>query len=99
MEAASSDDEFEQVTTDKKRVRKAPQQFIKQTYEAPVANPNFPASDPTKVKIIERAPKKEGEVAAAPKTEAAPAEKKAAAPVKKAAPSEYALAMMAQMGG
>lgn len=44
------DDEFETVITDKKRLKKPQQQL-------PEANPKFPASDPSKVKVILVAPK------------------------------------------
>ena len=47
QDASGSDDDFEKVTTDKKRAKE-------RKPEAPVieANPKFPASDPTKVKVI-----------------------------------------------
>jgi hypothetical protein len=65
----SDDDEFEQVKTDKKRGQKKPE---------PVAdfNPKFPASDPSKVKVIAAAPAQSAKkpvgkinVAAAPQVE------------------------------
>lgn len=58
-EESSSDDEFEKVKTDKKRVRK-PQNFISRSDAMP-QNSEFPASDPAKVKIIERRAKEEKE--------------------------------------
>lgn len=48
----SSDDEFETVKTDKKRVKKAPLTRVINYYTP--ANPQFPASDPSSVKVIER---------------------------------------------
>ena len=42
---SSSEDEFEKVKTDKKRGFKKPE-------PVPEVNPKFPASDPSKVKVI-----------------------------------------------
>lgn len=52
-DGSEDDDEFEKVKTDKKRGLKKPE---------PVAefNPKFPASDPTKVKVITTAPVQSG---------------------------------------
>jgi hypothetical protein len=44
---SSSEDEFEKVKTDKKRGAKKPEPVVQEV------NPKFPASDPTKVKVIQ----------------------------------------------
>lgn len=54
-EDESSDEGFETVKTDKKRIKNKPAFPVKQDF-APL-NPHFPATDPNKIVVLEKKPK------------------------------------------